>query len=1199
MRIFRTFSDRSRPLALGVAFAVLVALMTTAPSSAGAIPSSELLFTQYVEGTSFNKALEIANTTGSSVDLSSYAVERYSNGSSTASATINLSGTLADGDVFVIAEPRANADILAVTDLQTGGANWNGDDALVLRNTNTSEIVDSIGRVGEDPGSEWGNSSVGTKDETLCRLDVVNIGDTDPSDEFDPATEWEAKGQNNIDGLGVVGCSAPPELLFTQYIEGSSNNKAIEIGNVGSGSVSLDGYTLELYSNGSATPNTTSDLTGLGAIAAGDVFVLSNGAAGPGIAAVSDASVGAVNWNGDDAIALRDPDGNAIDVFGQVGFDPGSQWESNGVGTRDETLCRDQAITTGDSDGSDAFDPSIQWTALGTDELTGLGQLGGCIVLQTSATISEVQGSGAVAALNNETVTVQAIVTSLFERGDVLDGFFIQEEASDADNNPATSEGIYVFCRNGGCPSDLAVGDLVTVNGRVTEFFDVSQVDTTNGSITKVSSGNTLPAPTNISLPAGGPTNDAATFENVESMRISVSTRLVVSEYFQLARHGEIVLTAEARPEQFTDANAPSQAGLASFLADLASRRIILDDDNNDQNDATSGVEDNEAYPYPVVGLSATNSFRGGDSITELTGVMHWSWAGRADTDAWRIRPSGEENTFVAENPRPAAPDPVGGSVTVASFNVLNYFTTLDVAGATCGPSALGCRGAHSTAELNRQRSKIVSALNTMDADVIGLIEIENDAGASVADLVTALNAVAGAGTYDYVNTGAIGGDAIKVAFVYKPAVVSEATPFAILDSSVDPTFIDDKNRPVLIQTFEEVATGARFTVAVNHLKSKGSDCDDLGDPDNNDGQANCSGTRAAAATALANYLEFDPTGSDSDNMLIIGDLNAYASEDAVTALTNFGYTDLVNQFEGPEAYSYVFDGQVGYLDHALANAALAPHVTGVDVWHINADEPSLLDYNDDIEDGQEQPFERKSNFTSLFEPGPYRSSDHDPVLIGLDLGGNPNPEPPVMCNGLVATIVGTDGDDVIVYGTEGDDVIATLDGNDHVIARGGNDVICAGEGDDIVVGGLGNDTIRGAGGNDTIQGSQGDDFIWGGEDNDLLSGGPGIDWIRGQSGSDRIFGGSQDDDLSGGPGNDWLYGGDNNDLLDGGADEDLLHGNFGQDTCVNGEDLRSCETPGDPIDDPCGPIIGSPVTSKFRRVPEPIVACISTSFLP
>ena len=190
----------------------------------------------------------------------------------------------------------------------------------------------------------------------------------------------------------------------------------------------------------------------------------------------------------------------------------------------------------------------------------------------------------------------------------------------------------------------------------------------------------------------------------------------------------------------------------------------------------------------------------------------------------------------------------------------------------------------------------------------------------------------------------------------------------------VDPTFNDEKNRPALAQTFAEKASGERFTAVINHLKSKGSSCDDVGDPDMDDGQGNCNETRTSAAAAEATWLATDPTGSDDPDVLIMGDLNAYAMEDPITALESAGYRNLVAQYGGMYAYSYVYFGQAGTLDHSLASTSMVSQVAGTAIWHINADEPSALDYN-------------TYNQPDLYQPGPYRSSDHDPVIVSLHLG--------------------------------------------------------------------------------------------------------------------------------------------------------------------------------------------------------------------
>jgi len=199
---------------------------------------------------------------------------------------------------------------------------------------------------------------------------------------------------------------------------------------------------------------------------------------------------------------------------------------------------------------------------------------------------------------------------------------------------------------------------------------------------------------------------------------------------------------------------------------------------------------------------------------------------------------------------------------------------------------------------------------------------------------------------------------------------------FAVLDSSVDPLFDDTRNRPAIAQTFVETVTGGQFTAVVNHLKSKGSPCLP-DDPDTGDGQGNCNLTRTSAAVALAAWAGSDPTLTGAEDVLILGDLNAYAMEDPITALEGAGWTDLIESFVGSGwgdgAYSFNFFSQSGYLDHGMASPSVLPKVTGANFWHINADEPSALDYN-------------SFNQLALYQPDQYRASDHDPVIVGLDL---------------------------------------------------------------------------------------------------------------------------------------------------------------------------------------------------------------------
>ncbi|MFD0932516.1 ExeM/NucH family extracellular endonuclease [Psychroflexus salinarum] len=597
--------------------------------------------------------------------------------------------------------------------------------------------------------------------------------------------------------------------------------------------------------------------------------------------------------------------------------------------------------------------------------------------------ISEVQGSTDASPLENTTVMVEAIVIGDYQEDNQLIGFFIQEEDKDSDTDPMTSEALFVLCQY--CPVDVNVGDLVKVSGQVVEFYGNTQIEATDSNaVSIVSSGNPLPTHATLSFPAPAGTQLEDTYESVENMLVTYTTDLVVSESFELARFGQLVLSGNSRVQQFTDSNEPDVSGYATHLEELEASRIILDDDNNIQNKPTSGSID-EPYFWPRPGLSNSNLIRSGDKISNLTGIMHWSFSGQNGTDAWRIRPvlNAFNYEFTHSNPRPASPEDVGGSLKVASFNVLNYFTTLNE------------RGANSTAELKRQREKIAAAICGLDADIIGLIEIENNGAVALDDLLNGtggINTVCG-NNYVGLDTGIIGTGQITVAFIYNTATVSlEGNP-AILDASVDPRFKDTSNRPSLAQTFRQHSTDGVLTVAVNHLRSKGSPCS--GDPDLNDGAGNCNQTRTEAAAALVDWLATDPTSSEDEDFLIIGDLNAYKNETPIdnillgsddNANTADDFTNLIDDYLGEGAYSYVYGGQVGYLDYALANSSLANQITGTSIWHVNADEINLFDYNDDVTDSSEASYERESDALPIYEANAYRASDHDPVLVGLDL---------------------------------------------------------------------------------------------------------------------------------------------------------------------------------------------------------------------
>jgi uncharacterized protein len=944
---------------------VITSLGQAIPASAAA--PTELFFSEYIEGSSNNKALEIYNGTGTAIDLAAgaYNVFMSFNGG-TSTLTINLTGTVAAGDVYVLAQSSAVADILTQAD-QTNGAGWfNGDDAVMLRKAST--VIDAIGQMGFDPGAEWGAGLVSTADNTLRRMATVCAGDPEASDVFDPAIEWLGFAQNTYDGLGTHTANCEDEPVINEFSASTVGDDVEFVEVFGTPNTDYSAYTLlEIEGDSGAALGTVDEVIAVGSTDAAGFWLMNlpanalengtitlllvrnfTGALGNDLDTDNDGTFDSTPWEAIvDAVAVND--GGAGDLtygtpvlgvsYDTLPFAPGGASRfPNGFDTdaatdwvrNDFNLAgipgQTGSITLGEAYNTPGMPNQIYVEVCG-DPTTG---------------IYAVQGSGLASPLVGETVSVEGVVVGDFQTSAYLNGFHIQDPMGDGD--ASTSDGIFIYAPGS---MDVSVGDAVRVRGEVSEFNGMTEI--TSGKILLCGSGSV--APTEISLPVAS-LND---LEPYEGMLVTFPQDLYISEYFNFDRFGEIVLTTA---RQFTPTGVVDPgADAIALAAEYRLNRITLDDGRSGQN------PDPAVHPNGMT-FDLTNLFRGGDMVTNVTGVLDYAFG------LYRIQPTVGAD-YVSMNPRTAAPDEVGGNLKVASFNVLNYFTTLN------------SRGANNAAEFVRQRTKIIAAIAAIDADVVGLIEIENNTEAIV-DLVAGLNDVMGAGTYAYVDTGVIGSDAIKVAFIYKPATVALVGNYAILDYAVDPRFIDARNRPALAQTFMNNTTGGIFTAVVNHLKSKGSPCPDpedpdgfFNDPDLGDGAGNCNLTRLYAAQAMVDWLATDPTGSGDDDFLIMGDLNSYDWEDPIDALLAGGYTDLVKLFQGEFAYSYVFDGQLGYLDHALAGMGLLGEVTGTTVWHINADEPDLIDYDMSF---------KKPAQDALYEPNAYRSSDHDPVIVGLEV---------------------------------------------------------------------------------------------------------------------------------------------------------------------------------------------------------------------
>ncbi|AWN23195.1 endonuclease [Deinococcus irradiatisoli] len=556
--------------------------------------------------------------------------------------------------------------------------------------------------------------------------------------------------------------------------------------------------------------------------------------------------------------------------------------------------------------------------------------------------IHDIQGAtpaGDVASPKvGEKVEIEAVVVGVFPG---LSGYAVQEADSMADQNPNTSEGLFVYCGSVTTCGAVKVGDRVKVSGTIKEFSKGTQLDTVTAE-TVVASGLTLPKAVTVTLPQDG------NWEKYEGMRLNFPQTLTVTDNYSYGRYGQLGLSAGGRLFNPTNGND------TSTQAANDARKIVIDDGVSAQNPAS--------LPY----LSAQQTRRTGDTVAGVSGV----WVQNAG--GYMLEPVATP-VFTAANPRPNAPQAVGGTLRVAGANVLNYFNDLNPDYSSTGP-----RGANSAGEFERQQAKIVAALKGLNADILTLMEVENNGDTALQALVDALNKEMGAGTYAAVKTGTVGSDAIKVAIIYKPASV---TPQGAAQIDTDAVY----SRPPVAQTFKDKQGGV-LTVVANHLKSKGS-CDNT-DPDLGQGCWNL--LRVQQAGALLKFVTQLKTQSGDPDVLLMGDFNAYGDEDPIKAITAAGFESLNKRIPAAERYSYQFSGQFGYLDHALASSSLGAQVTGITEWHINSDEPTVADYNYEYKNVPgcvvNTPKGNTCTGQDLFGPGPFRASDHDPVLVGLNL---------------------------------------------------------------------------------------------------------------------------------------------------------------------------------------------------------------------
>ncbi len=547
------------------------------------------------------------------------------------------------------------------------------------------------------------------------------------------------------------------------------------------------------------------------------------------------------------------------------------------------------------------------------------------VASEATMAIGKVQGQGDRSAHEGQAVAVEGVVTGNFSSG--LGGFFMQDAG---DGDVTTSDAVFVVHPEDALPK-LRAGDRVRVRGVVVE----DSADNRAGTMTTL-------RPEHIEVIGRG---DIARqrlkdvpqdWEPLEGMWVQIDAPLTLNSTD--ARFAETTASFDGRLWTPAEIAIPGSPEIKQVEADNARRRLVLDDASNRR--------DPDRIWYLPEGVA-----RGGGIATGVQGIV--------DQRHGQYRLQLTEPLTITAATRPDAPA-VDGTVKVAVFNLENMFN-----GDGLGGGFPTRRGAKSPAQLQAQTAKLVATLHALDADIAALMELENDGygpQSSLAQFVDALNADGGDWRFVDAGTGP-GEDEIRVGLIYRASKVTPQGKPAVLEGGP----FGDRSRVPLAQAFKR-ADGPTFVVVANHFKSKGCSEATGADMDAKDGQGCWNALRVDSAKRLDAWLQTDPTGHDSALKLIVGDLNAYAMEEPVRVLRDAGWVDAFAAAKVEQPYSYVYNGQSGRLDHALLSPALAGKLKGAREWHSNADEADGAGYAD-------------GNV-----PGPWRSSDHDPMLLGFDL---------------------------------------------------------------------------------------------------------------------------------------------------------------------------------------------------------------------
>ena len=890
-------------LRLRVLVGAFVALVLTFGGGAAVgSHSAELFFSEYVEGSSNNKALEIYNGTTAAVDLGagSYNVQMFFNGNPAAGLTINLAGSVAPGDVFVVAHSSAAAAILAQAD-QTNGAGWfNGDDAVVLRKGAT--VVDVIGQIGFDPGTEWGSGLTSTADNTLRRKSSVSAGDPNGSDAFDPALEWNGFATDTFDGLGAhvqdEGESAP-FVASTSPASGATN-------------VAVDADVSITFSE----PVDVSD----------PWFTITCAASGAHTATTS----------GGPTTFTLDPDSDFL--------------EGEGCSV---TVLADAVSDQDQDDPPDTMpgDHTVSFTTVPLDaaiaQVQGLAHISPLVGRAVSV-------EGVVTArrtAGGRGVWIQAADGDEDGDPDTSDGVFVFLNAA-----PGAEVGDEV--RVAGTVSEFRGGcadPCTPAAGSGFNNLTITQITSSNTNVQVLSQGNPLPAATVIG--SGGrmpptevidddstttrdvelvndydPSDDAIDFyESLEGMLVRVDPGAVVVG--PTKSFGEITVLPNGGAWA-TGSRTPRGGIVYSSYEDGQPERIQVDDEI--LRDLAPLPRPAKAMPDMDVGAVVTSP---------LVGPLDYTFAN------YKIQATMTPAFTPSTIEREQAAAPSDQELAVATFNVENLSVN--------DPQAKFDELAGMI--VDNLKAPDLLGIEEVQDDSGFTNDGVTDASQTWARLIAAIQAAGGPlyehrqiDPLDNEDGGAPGGN-IRVGFLFRTdrglSFIERpggdaTTPTTVIDHpsgprlSLSPGRIDPAN-PAYAETRKSLAGEFRFRgkklfAVVVHLSSKGGDQPLFGrfQPPTRFTEEARHGQAEVVADFAADLRAADPNAY----VVVLGDVNDFEFSETVDILEAGGLTTFVDTLSATERYSYVFEGNSQVLDQILGTAPLVSRLVEYDVVHVNAE---------------------------------------------------------------------------------------------------------------------------------------------------------------------------------------------------------------------------------------------------------------------